>query len=116
MPMTRSILALAVLLAACSNDRPITSAPGPTCDPTMTVAPTIVSLRTGGSTTVVATVVPCGLARKTTWVATDPSIAGVSVTSDTTATITGGKAGNTTVLASVAAFPGAHGVVVVQVQ
>ncbi len=110
-------LVLTLVLAACSGDQnPVTVTQTPDCDPTLTVSPTLVGLGAGGTATLTANVVPCNVAKKVSWTVTDTSIAQVAPTSDTTAVVTGGHTGNTTVLASVAAFPGAHGVVVVQVQ
>ncbi len=112
------LLALVLtLLAACGGDQsPVTVTQTPDCDPKLTVSPTLVGVAAGGTATLTASVVPCNVAKRVSWVVTDTSIARVASTSDTTAVVTGGHTGNTTVLASVAAFPGAHGVVVVQVQ
>ncbi len=108
-------LALLLTLLACGSDNPVGVAPGPTCDPTIAVSPTIVALAGGTSATLTAVIVPCTVAKKAAWVSTDTSIATVVASSDTTALVTGGRPGNTTIVVSVAAFPGAHAVTVVQV-
>ncbi len=114
--MRLGAVAALLLLGACvGSDKPATTAPGPTCDPTIAVSPTLVTLASGASATLTAAIVPCGVAKKASWVATDASIAGVAATTDTTAVVTGGQPGNTTIVVSVAAFPGAHAVTVVQV-
>ena len=107
---------LLLLLAACgAADKPVTTAPGPTCDPTITVSPTLVGLAGGETAPLIAAVVPCQVAKRVSWIVTDSTIARVASSSDTTALVTGVHAGNTTVVGSVAAFPGAHAVTVVQV-
>lgn len=111
-----AFLGLCLLFAGCGSDGPGATAPGPTCDPTITVAPTLVPLASGATATLKATVVPCGLAKKTVWVATDTTIVRVTPTNDTTAVVLGRNVGNTTVVASVLNFPGAHAVAVVQVR
>ncbi len=115
--MPLAALATALLLGGCGgSDKPLTTGPGPSCDPTISVSPTIVALASGGSAPLTAAIVPCSVAKKAAWTTTDASIASVAATTDTTAVVTGGQPGNTTVVVSVAAFPGAHAVVVVQVR
>jgi len=97
------------------DDSPGTS-PETTRDPTVSVSPAYLTLSSGARGALVAAVVPCGVAWKTVWSATDTSVAKVIATGDTSALVTGGRTGHTSVVVSVAALPPATAIAVIEVK